>query len=172
MSDARDSDDRLPSAGERELVDAAQPAALAARSRAELQALAGRLREARDRARGIAHRQRREMRGKSEPRGTAPARDDTGSIAKTEVLVAALRQVTLALRRLNRPTQADLSHKAMAAKQAARVEHHPDAGRTASPGLQSKPSKQRTVRMDPREIGRVSQAGKRAQARRDSGRGR
>jgi hypothetical protein len=162
-------DDRLLSVGERELVEATQPAARVGRSRAELQALGARLREARDRARGIARRQQREMRGKSEPRGTTLTRDNTGSLAKTELLVAALKRVTSALRRLNTPTQADMTRKAMAAKQAAQVEHHPDAGRTASKGLQPKVSKRPTVRMDPREIGQASQAGKKAQARRDQG---
>ncbi len=53
----------------------------------ELQALGKRLREARDRSRSIAHRQKREIRGKTGPRGAVPARDNTGSEAKTEVLV-------------------------------------------------------------------------------------
>lgn len=162
-------DDRWLSTAERELVDATQTGALAGMSREDLQALGKRLREARDRARAIARRQQREMRGKAEPRGVALARDNTGSVGKTEMLVAALKQVTLALRRLNAPTQTELARKALVRKQAMLATHHPAALRTAAAGAQSKPSKTPTVRMDPREVGRVSQAGKRAQARRDSG---
>ncbi len=173
MDDTPEADDRLLSAGERELVDATHGAVLARQSREELQALGKRLREARDRARGIARRQQREMRGKSEPRGATLARDNAGSLAKTEVLVAALKRVTQALRRLAAsaaPTQADIARKAMATKQIGHPEHHPDSGRTASAGLHPVVSTQPTVRMDPREIGRVSQAGKKAQARRDRSR--
>jgi hypothetical protein len=72
-------------------------------SRVELQALGKRLREARDRSRRIASQQQREMRGKADPRGAAPARDNTGSLSKTAVLVSALKRVTAALRKLNKP---------------------------------------------------------------------
>ncbi len=162
-------DERWLSAAERELVDATAPGALAGQSRGDLQALGKRLREARDRARTIARRQHREMRGKAEPRGAALAQDNTGSAGKTEMLVAALKQVTLALRRLQAPTQTELAQKALAAKRASQAAAHPAAPRTAASGAQPKPSKARTVRMDPREVGRVSQAGKRTQARRDGG---
>jgi hypothetical protein len=67
-------------------------------SRVELQALGKRLREARDRSRRIASQQQREMRGKADPRGAASARDNTGSLSKTAVLVGALTRVTAALR--------------------------------------------------------------------------
>ena len=52
------------------------------------------MREARDRARNIASQQRREMRGKAEPRGATPARDDAGTFAKEQVLADALKRVT------------------------------------------------------------------------------
>jgi hypothetical protein len=73
-------------------------------SREELQGLGKRLREARDRSRRIASQQQREMRGKTEPRRAAPARDNSGSLGKTELLVGALKRVTAALRRLDKPT--------------------------------------------------------------------
>jgi hypothetical protein len=81
-------------------------------------------------------------------------------------LVEALKRVTAALRKLNRPTMAQVLRKALDAKQAA-VPQHPSPGRTASKGMQAKDSKQRSVRMDPREVGRASQATKVAQAKRD-----
>ena len=159
-------DDRLLNMAEREMVAQTRPPIADALTKEELQALGKRLREARDRSRRIASQQQREMRGKSGPRGAAPARDNTGSEAKTAVLVEALKRVTAALRKLNRPTPAQVLRKALEAKQAA-VPQHPSAGPTASKGMRATVSKQRSVRLDPREIGRVSKANKVAQAKRD-----
>ena len=159
-------DDRLLNMAEREMVAQTRPPIADALTKEELQALGKRLREARDRSRRIASQQQREMRGKTGPRGAAPARDNTGSEAKTAVLVEALKRVTAALRKLNRPTPTQVLRKALEAKQAA-VPQHPSAGPTASKGMRATVSKQRSVRLDPREIGRVSKANKVAQAKRD-----
>ena len=159
-------DDRLLNMAEREMVAQTRPPIADALTKEELQALGKRLREARDRSRRIASQQQREMRGKSGPRGAAPARDNTGSEAKTAVLVEALKRVTAALRKLNLPTPAQVLRKALEAKQAA-VPQHPSAGRTASKGMRATVSKQRSVRVDPREVGRVTKANKVAQAKRD-----
>jgi hypothetical protein len=70
------------------------------------------------------------------------------------------------LRKLNAPKPADVLRKALAKKNAT-PPHHPEPGRTASKGMQPKVSSRRTVKADPREIGRVSQAVKVAQAKRD-----
>lgn len=107
------------------------------------------------------------MRGKAERRATVPTRDNAGSLGKTEVLVLVLKRVTAALRRARAPSQGEIGRKAMAAKRAAPSQHHPEAGFGASKTPRSKASTNPTVRMDPREVGRVSQAGKRAQAKRD-----
>ncbi len=160
-------DDRLLSVAERDMVAQTRPPILAEMSREDLQALGKRLRVARDRYRRIASRQQREMRGKAEPRGAMPARDNAGSVGKVEALVEALKRITQALRRLNAPTQAQIARKALDAKQATPAARHPSGGRTASKGMAAKPSAQATARVDPREIGRVSKATKVAQARRD-----
>ena len=159
-------DDRLLSLAERDMVAPTRPPKIGELSHDELQALGKRLRAARDRARRIAQRQQREMRGKAEPHGAAPAQDNAGSLAKAAVLVEALRRVTQALRRLRVPTQPQ-SRKALEMKQAAATRHHPAAGRTAATGMQAKANGKPKVRVDPREVGRVSKAGKVAQARRD-----
>jgi hypothetical protein len=99
-------EDRLLSAEEREMVAQTRPPEVGQLSRVELQELGKRLREARDRSRDIANQQQREMRGKAQPRGVTPARDNTGSLGKTEVLVRALKRVTAALRQLDKPTAA------------------------------------------------------------------
>ena len=167
MGEHAAAENRLLGVSEREMVAQTQPPGLAGRSKEELQALGKQLRSARDRARRIARQQMREIRGKAAPRGAVAARDNAGSEAKTAVLVEALKRVTQALRRVNAPTQAELTRKAAERKRAAAAPAHPDPGRTASAGMASKASRQRTVKADPREVGRVSKAVKVAQAKRD-----
>jgi hypothetical protein len=99
-------EDRLLSAEEREMVAQTRPPEVGQMSRVELQMLGKRLREARDRSRHNASQQQREMRGKTQPRGVAPASDNTGSLGKTEVLGYALKRVTAALRKLEKAAEA------------------------------------------------------------------
>jgi hypothetical protein len=98
MSDQSDEEARLLSASEREAVEMTREPAIAALSRIELQALTKHLREARNRARDIDSQQRREMRGKAEPRGAAPSRDNVGTLGKVEVLDKALQRIDHQLR--------------------------------------------------------------------------
>lgn len=138
----------------------------------ELGALARQLREYRRKAQSIARQQRREMRGKAEPRGTRPARDNSGTTVKAQILSDALQRVNSERARQRRAearaSQSDYARRALELKRANRVLHHPQSGRTAGRGLQPNPSERRTVESDPREVGRVSQFVKAAQARRDS----
>lgn len=161
MSDAIPADAaRLLTASEQEAVNLTLQPAIAGLSRQDLQALARRMREARDRARAIASQQRREMRGKSEPRGATAARDDVGTIAKEQVLADAVKRITEQLRHTpakpaGGPPVNSRSRKAAAV-------------RPTSPGPAAKPSKLATVHADPREVGRVSKVVMSAQARRDA----
>lgn len=166
MNASAEHEDRLLNVAEREMVAETRPPSVEALTKINLQALGKRLREARDRSRRMSSQQQREMRGKTDARGATPARDNTGTEAKVEVLVEALKRVTAALRKLNRPTATQTLRKALDAKMAA-TPQHPGPGRTASKGMQPKGSKQPSVRMDPREVGRVSKATKVAQAKRD-----
>ena len=104
MSGSTEAEDRLLAVPEREMVTQTRSPALDGKTKADLQALGKRLREARDRSRRIASQQQREMRGKTDPRGATPARENAGSEAKTVVLVEALKRVTAALRKINRPS--------------------------------------------------------------------
>jgi hypothetical protein len=167
MASKTDPEDRLLNTAEIEMVAQSRLPIVSGLSREELQALGKRLREARDRSRTIARRQQREMRGKAEPRGATPAAENDGSLGKTEVLVTALSRVTVALRALTKRSQAEIGRILLQKKRAADVPQHPGAGRTASKGMTAKTSKQPSVRMDPREVGRVSKATKVAQAKRD-----
>lgn len=141
-------------------------------SRDELVALAGRLRDYRNKARDIARQQRREMRGKAAARGARPAADNTGTARKQTIFSGALKRVSRELKRFEkaeaRESQGDIALRAFELKRANRVRHHPGAGRGEGAGMRATPNRDRTVTPDPREVGRVSQFVKSGQARRDS----
>ena len=69
MSEQTQLEARLLSAAELEVVKASRPPAIEQASDEQLKVLAQRLRRARDRARDVAARQKREMRGKAHARG-------------------------------------------------------------------------------------------------------
>ena len=130
------------------------------------------LRDYRNKARDRARQQRREMRGKSEPRGSVAARDNTGTERKGEIFASALKRVNRELSRIrkaeSRKVQGEYARRALDLKRRNRVRHHPSSGTTANRSMTVIENPNPTVTMDPREIGRVSQAIKVAQARRDS----
>lgn len=109
---------------ERELVGMTGVRAARALTDAELGRLVKRLRTRRDRARTVADRQRRELRGKTRPRGAAPTKADDGSQVKLEVLSAALARLeTETARRGEIKAKADLvasAKKALALKKQAK----------------------------------------------------
>ena len=167
MSEHSNPSDRLLSVIERQMVEQSRSLEPGQLSPSELQDLITRLRSARDRARRIARQQKREIRGKADPKGVTPARENAGTEAKAEILVEALKRVSDALRKLKAPTSTELMRKAIAMRRAAPAPQYPCGGSAASKGMQSKPSHRQTVKSDPREVGRVSQAGKISQAKRD-----
>ena len=99
MNDAAKLEARLLTAAELELVAVTRPPEIERQSVDELKAAARRLREAHDRAKGIGTRQAREMRGKAEPHGAKPAKDNLGTVAKAQALRDALERVEAELRR-------------------------------------------------------------------------
>ena len=90
---------------------------------------------------------------------------------KKQIFASALERVNREIGRMEeaerRPTLAESARRALELKRANRVRHHPSAGRNPSHGMRSLPNGGDTAGVDPREIGRVSQAVKAAQARRD-----
>jgi hypothetical protein len=173
MSDQIQVEARL-SAAELEVVNASRFPAIEQASDEQLKVLAQRLRRARDRAKDIAARQKREMRGKAQPKGTKHTRDNTGTLAKAQVLGEAIERVEEELGRREKltpatTTQADLSRHALELKLSHPAPLHPGSGPTASKGKKSK-ERQKPLRVGASkgEVGRVSQEGKVAQARKDS----
>jgi hypothetical protein len=171
MSVSQSEEKRLLTADEFQTVSRTHFPQIRELTRQDLAELVRRLRDHRDKARDIARQQRREMRGKSEPRGARPAADNTGTAMKSQIFASAVKRVNREIARLEqagrRSVQVDKSRLALQLKQANTKRDHPKPGRTASSGMRSKPSQERTVESDPREIGRVSQFVKKSQARRD-----
>ena len=93
MNDAAKLEARLLSGPELELVAVTRPPEIERQSVDELKAAARRLREAHDRAKAIGTRQAREIRGKAEPRGATPAKDNSGTVGKAQALRDALDRV-------------------------------------------------------------------------------
>ena len=129
-----------------------------------------RIRERRDRAREIGQRQRREMRGKAKPQGAKPAGDNLGTKHKMAVLAQALKRLNSEQTRRRelsaRQATASGMKRAMELKAAASAPKRPSS-KTADKGMKAKPSKKNEQITDPREVGRVSQQIKKAQAKRD-----
>ena len=138
--------------------------------REELVPLARWLRERRARAQDIVRGRRRVRSGKAEPRtGTEPP-SERGLSAKKQVFARALRRVNSRIERLRsedrRARNIQRLREALERKRTAPV-HHPEPGRTAGEGMRPIDSDQRTTRVDPRQVGSVSQAVRDAQANRD-----
>jgi len=176
MSAKTESENRALDASELEIVNATRSPAIGQKSIAQLKALVHRLRKAHVRAKDISTRQQREIRGKSAPRGAKRVRDNTGSVAKAQVLFLAIQRIDEELSRrekneksrTGKPSQAELSRHALEQKLRGRTTRHPDPGRAASEGMRPKRRKKPIkIGTTKREIGRVSQAGKVAQARKD-----
>lgn len=165
---------RALSADERELVDMSAVRAVKSLTDAQLSTLVKRVRTKRDRARTVAERQRRELRGKAKARGAAPAKADEGSRLKLTVLTAALGRLdTETARRGKVKAKASLvasAKKALALKQKAKSAKRKTASKTA-PKSVSKIGKSRVPVKNhvPGSVrGSVRKQGARVQAKRDS----
>jgi hypothetical protein len=174
MSANSESENRFLDVSEKEMVSVTRPPEIEQQSIEQLRALTHRLRHAHGRAKDISARQQREIRGKSDPRGARRVQDNTGSLEKARVLFEALQRVDGELSRREAsdkrtPSQAELSRRALELKMSSQTNEHPDPGRSASEGMHPKKRKELfKVGTTRKEIGRVSQAGKVAQARKDS----
>jgi hypothetical protein len=167
MATSRKSERRALSQDEAELVERTHRPGLASLGDDELAKLIGLTRERRDRARDIAHRQRRQSRGK----GAKPAADaaDRGNRLKAAVLNEALARLNdERARRTAKPKMIASARKALAMKRAATRPSRPPPGQTANEGM--RPNKKTKAKRigSAMEAGRVSQAVRDAQAKRDS----
>lgn len=164
---------RALSTDERKLVEKSRPPAVKSLSDSALTSLVKLTRARRDRARAVAERQRREMRGKTSARGAAPSTADEGSRLKLSVLAGALRRLdaeTARRRRDKAKTSLVASaKKALALKQKAKRAAPPrPSTRSANTGLRGKARIEVETHVPPSVRGSVRKQVARAQAKRDS----
>jgi hypothetical protein len=163
---------RALTADERDLVAKSRPPAIKSLTDAQLATLLKRTRERRSRARTVADRQRREMRGKAAARGTAPTKADEGSQLKLSVLTTALERLDAeAQRRRRTKVKTSLvasAKKALALKQKAKRTAAPSSTRSANTGLRGKARITVQDHVPPSTRGRVRKQVARVQAKRDA----
>lgn len=164
---------RALSSDEQDLVEKSHHPAVQDLSDEELRNLVKLVRERRDRARTEANRRRREMRGKAAPKGASASRAEDGSKLKLAVLAMAMRRINSEIER-RRQMNARLSlvenaQRALELKtEAAQARVVPLNTRHAHEGMRNKPSSRRQNLIRPMELGRLRQAAKVAQAKRDN----
>jgi len=110
------------------------------------------------------------MRGKAQAQGAKPAADNLGSKEKAAALASALKRLNAeharrAASSAREETRSGMK-KALAMKRAAPKTTRPGS-RTAGKGMKKNTSDKAAQITDPREVGRVSQQIKKAQAKRD-----
>ena len=158
-------------ADETALLEASHHPALGALPDKDLAELIKHVRERRDRARDIAARQRREMRGKADPRGARPVADNTGTREKRDVLAAAMKRLNgEAARR-----EAKAARDAMKDSVARTLEmRRAREARAAVPAWQTverrhaRQGRKRQFLRNRAKLGEVSQHNKNVQVKRDS----
>ena len=128
MNTKAESEARLLSAAELEIVNATREPGIRQLSSEELKSIGKRLKQAHDRAKDIGARQQREMRGKADPHGTKPAQDNTGTMAKVQALFEAIRRLDAELTRREevdtaKRSQAELARHALELKLSGQTEH-------------------------------------------------
>jgi hypothetical protein len=163
---------RLLGADELTLVEKTHHPALGLLPDRDLAELRRLLRERRDRARDIAARQRRELRGKAAPKGARAATDDSGTREKRDVLAAAMqrlnKEVTRRQANAARQDMIDSAKRALELRRASEAKSaRAPAGRTANEGINPKSAPAYTLR-HPAKAGAISQRNKNMQAKRDS----
>jgi hypothetical protein len=167
MTTSRKAERRALSQDEAELVERSHRPGVTSLSDDELGKLTALVRERRDRARDIAHRQRRQSRGK----GARPSAEasDRGNRLKAAILGEALTRLNdERARRTAKPKMIASARKALAMKLAAARPSRPPPGRTANEGMTPKANKRAKRIGSAMEAGRVSQAVRDAQAKRDA----
>ena len=163
---------RALTADERDLVAKSRPPALQSLTDTQLTTLLKRTRERRNRARTVADRQRRELRGKARARGAMPSKADEGSRLKLSVLTTALQRLDAEMQRRRR-TKARTSliasaRKALALKQKAGRPTSPSTTPGAGTGARGKARLTVKDHVPRSTRGRVRKQVARAQAKRDA----
>lgn len=159
MSNSRQLEARFLDNSEKELVDASHHPDVCDLSDRELADLRRNLRERRNRARDIANRQRREIRGKGAARGDSRVSDDAGSREKLSVLSSALQRVNNETSRrerfCSRQALKNNAERALEMRRAASRPGRPKS-RRADRGMHAVPNERAPDLVNRMEVGRVS----------------
>lgn len=171
MAITRRQEARALSADEHALVEKSHHPALQGLSDGELADLVRLVRERRDKAQGEVNRRRREIRGKGAPKGATPSTGDAGSKTKLAVLAMAMRRLNGEVERRRQLAAAASTaagvRKALEMKQAAGGEQAFNS-RHARNGMREIANTRAQNLVRPMERGRLRQAAKVAQAKRDA----
>lgn len=172
MAISRKAEARALSAEERTLIERSHHPDLQALPDEELASLTRLVRERRDRARTLARQQRRELRGKGEPRGSSPARGDEGAKLKQSILAMAMRRLNNEGQRRRRMAArgslVETARNALALKQASDQPAPDWNSRHAHEGMRNIARERRQNLIRPMERGRLRKAYAAAQAKRDA----
>jgi hypothetical protein len=156
---------------EQEIVRDSHHPAVGDMSRDELENLRARLRDFHDKERTFARHRQREVKGKAEPRGGSFSGTAEHALQRKQVFVAAIKRINKELKRLQkfeaRRELGEAARRALALRRAQQFHRLQNDARPGE-GMRSIPSRRRNVKLPPSRIGSVSQANKRAQARRDA----
>jgi hypothetical protein len=159
---------------EQEIVRDSHHPAVGEMSRDGLESLRSRLRDLHDKERTLARHRQREAKGKAESRGSSFSGTAEHATQRKQVFVAAIKRVNKELKRIQKfEARKELGAAAQRALALRRAQQFSRQQNDPSPheGMRSIPSRRRNMKVPPSKIGRVSQANKRAQARRDTNRG-
>jgi len=158
---------------EQEIIRDTHYPAVGEMSRDRLESLRSRLRDIHDKERTLARHRRREAKGKAESRGKSFSGTVEHATQRKQVFVAAIKRVNKELKRIQKfEARKELGEAARRALALRRAQQFSRPLNDPSPheGMRAIPSRRRNMRVPPSKIGRVSQANKRAQARRDANR--
>jgi hypothetical protein len=164
---------RALSADERDLVEKSHHPAVQELSDKELAELAKLVRARRDKARSLAQQQRREMRGRSSPRGASASTADHGAWTKAEVLASAQSRLNSEISRRDRMNArlslVESARKALMMKTARQEDDSAKFNtRHAHDGMQAVTREKHESLIRPMERGRLRKSASVAQARRDA----
>lgn len=163
---------RALSADERELVTKSHHPAVQELSDSELADLLKLMRDRRDKAKTQANQRRREMRGKSGPKGAAASRSDEGSQLKVAILAMATRRLNGEAERRRRMAArvslVESAKSALAMRQAREADDTPVNSRRAHHGMRKAANSRAENLVRPMETGRQRKAASIAQAKRDA----
>lgn len=155
-----------------ELVEKSRHPELQDLSDADLKSLIKLMRERREKAKTAAHQRRREMKGRSTPRGSTPSRNDDGSRLKVQILALAMSRLNAENQR-RKQMAAHLklitnAEHALELKKAATGNKLPFNTRHAHKGAKNTASIQAKNLINPMERGRQKKAASIAQAKIDN----